>query len=140
MKQTEHYQLNQWEANDKVQRTDFNADNAKIDAALGQMLHFIHGSYIGTGESAKIHYSIGARPKVLIMTCNNYYDALNPTTRLLFAVENMDVRFFSDNNLSTSVSDIAAFDSDGFTLDHSLGNVDLGLNRSGCQIDYWVLY
>ena len=32
--QTEHYQLNQWEAEDKVLRTDFNADNAKIDAAL----------------------------------------------------------------------------------------------------------
>ena len=31
---TQNYQLNQWEALDKVQRTDFNADNAKIDAAL----------------------------------------------------------------------------------------------------------
>ena len=31
---TEHYDLCQWEATDQVQRTDFNADNAKIDAAL----------------------------------------------------------------------------------------------------------
>ena len=31
---TEHYELCQWEATDQVQRTDFNADNAKIDAAL----------------------------------------------------------------------------------------------------------
>ena len=31
---TEHYQLNQWEAEDKVLRTDFNADNLKIDGAL----------------------------------------------------------------------------------------------------------
>ena len=31
---TEHYGLNQWEATDKVERLDFNADNAKIDAAL----------------------------------------------------------------------------------------------------------
>ncbi len=31
---TEHYQLNQWEAEDAVRRVDFNADNAKIDAAL----------------------------------------------------------------------------------------------------------
>ena len=29
-----NYQLNQWEPTDQVQRTDFNADNAKIDAAL----------------------------------------------------------------------------------------------------------
>ena len=38
---TEHYDLCQWEATDQVQRTDFNADNAKVDAALdalaGQM-------------------------------------------------------------------------------------------------------
>ena len=31
---TEHYELNQWLATDQVLRTDFNADNAKIDAAL----------------------------------------------------------------------------------------------------------
>ena len=32
--QTPNYQLNQWERSDKVQMEDFNADNAKIDAAL----------------------------------------------------------------------------------------------------------
>jgi len=31
---TPNYNLNQWEADDRVLRTDFNADNAKIDAAL----------------------------------------------------------------------------------------------------------
>ena len=31
---TTNYNLNQWEAADKVLRTEFNADNAKIDAAL----------------------------------------------------------------------------------------------------------
>ena len=34
MEKTRNYQLNQWAAGDKVQRVDFNADNAKIDAAL----------------------------------------------------------------------------------------------------------
>lgn len=34
---TEQYQLNQWEANDLVVRTDFNADNLKIEAALAQL-------------------------------------------------------------------------------------------------------
>ena len=32
--QTTNYQLNQWEPADQVLRTDFNADNAKLDAAL----------------------------------------------------------------------------------------------------------
>ncbi len=31
---TPNYQLSQWERDDKVQMEDFNADNAKIDAAL----------------------------------------------------------------------------------------------------------
>lgn len=32
--QTEHYGLNQWSGDDNFVRTDFNEDNAKIDAAL----------------------------------------------------------------------------------------------------------
>ena len=32
--QTTNYQLNQWEPTDPVLRTDFNADNAKLDTAL----------------------------------------------------------------------------------------------------------
>ena len=35
---TANYQLCQWEPTDQVQRTDFNADNAKIDAALAGKL------------------------------------------------------------------------------------------------------
>lgn len=34
MKQTENYQLNQWEQSDRILMEDFNNDNAKLDAAL----------------------------------------------------------------------------------------------------------
>lgn len=34
MNHTSNYHLNQWEPTDQVRRVDFNADNAKIDAAL----------------------------------------------------------------------------------------------------------
>lgn len=34
MKQTENYHLNQWDLTDRIQMEDFNADNAKLDAAL----------------------------------------------------------------------------------------------------------
>ncbi len=34
MNQTSNYQLNQWQLHDRIQMQDFNADNAKIDAAL----------------------------------------------------------------------------------------------------------
>ena len=47
---TEHYDLCQWEATDQVQRTDFNADNAKIDAALtARNCQIYMTSYMGTG-------------------------------------------------------------------------------------------
>ena len=32
--QTPNYKLNQWEKSDRIQMEDFNADNAKIDAAI----------------------------------------------------------------------------------------------------------
>ena len=38
MQQTSHYQLNQWDAEDRIQRTDFNSDNAKVDAALDLLM------------------------------------------------------------------------------------------------------
>ena len=34
MNQTTHYQLKQWETTDRILMSDFNADNAKLDAAL----------------------------------------------------------------------------------------------------------
>ena len=37
MNATTNYQLSQWEAEDRVLRTDFNADNAKIEAALSSL-------------------------------------------------------------------------------------------------------
>ena len=36
---TTNYQLNQWEPTPQVPRTDFHADNAKIDAALAVLGH-----------------------------------------------------------------------------------------------------
>ena len=36
MNYTQNYQLNQWEASDRVLREDFNSDNRKIDAAIAE--------------------------------------------------------------------------------------------------------
>ena len=51
MTKTEHYQLNQWDATDQVKRTDFNEDNAKIEAALA-------GLESGKAESASVNAAI----------------------------------------------------------------------------------
>lgn len=34
LQQTSNYQLSQWDAEDRIQRADFNSDNAKVDTAL----------------------------------------------------------------------------------------------------------
>ena len=49
---TEHYELNQWLATDQVLRTDFNADNAKIHAALAALTS---GKADTTGLDALCH-------------------------------------------------------------------------------------
>ncbi len=63
---TQHYALNQWARNDQILMDDFNADNAKLDAALqaeanartaletalgsgGNNCRIATGSYVGTG-------------------------------------------------------------------------------------------
>ena len=50
---TTNYQLCQWEATDKVSRTDFNEDNQKIDAAIASRgnCKIKMGSYVGTGTA-----------------------------------------------------------------------------------------
>ena len=56
MNKTPNYQLNQWDKSDRIQMEDFNADNAKIEAALASqsqaisgMLKVASGTYVGTG-------------------------------------------------------------------------------------------
>lgn len=51
--QTSNYGLSQWEATDQVQRTEFNADNAKIDAALAKTCQPYIISYTGDGNQTR---------------------------------------------------------------------------------------
>ncbi len=59
MEHTGNFQLSQWESTDRIQRQDFNADNAKIDAALAAHAaaitrrgncRLVTFTYTGTGE------------------------------------------------------------------------------------------
>ena len=61
---TTNYNLCQWEATDQVLRTDFNEDNAKIDAALATIPQIAIGTYIGNG-SASQKISLSFTPKAV---------------------------------------------------------------------------
>ena len=71
---TTNYNLNQWEATDKVLRTEFNEDNAKIDAALKS-----HDD-----ELAELEAAIGAKGncKIVVTTYQGTgeYGENNPST------------------------------------------------------------
>ena len=67
---TPNFNLCQWEADDKVLRSDFNADNQKIDAALAAAPKITLGTYTGDGnygsQSAKT-LTFSFQPKLLCL-------------------------------------------------------------------------
>ena len=92
MKRTTNYNLCQWEETDRVRRTDFNEDNAKIDAAVkavdgrvdgleaskadktalaaveGKISRIVTGTYAGTGGSSGVRrISLPGRPKLVLI-------------------------------------------------------------------------
>ena len=73
MTTTSNYQLNQWSATDQVKRTDFNADNQKIDAALATIPKVAMGSYVGNGgkgSTQKNTLTFSFPPKLLVIVGN----------------------------------------------------------------------
>ena len=80
---TANLQLNQWVGTDPVLMSDFNADNAKIDAAvkaandaIAALPHIATGSYTGNGNvgsSKKNSLNFSFSPKlVIIMGASSY--------------------------------------------------------------------
>lgn len=72
--QTTNYDLNQWLSTDQVLRTDFNADNAKIDAALAALSQLVTGTYEGDGTAERF-ISLGFTPKALLVFRQEGYPA-----------------------------------------------------------------
>ena len=83
--QTPNYQLSQWERSDKVQMEDFNADNAKIDAALkaeADARTALAGTVSSQGSTLSSHGSSLAR----LGNCQLYttaYDGAGGTSKSL---------------------------------------------------------
>ena len=93
---TTNYDLNQWEASDKVLRTEFNTDNAKIDAALkanadaiaaeaaglaaltatAGTLRFDSFSYVGNGNDTQNQRTFPHKPVMFIIMAANDYGLL----------------------------------------------------------------
>ena len=78
MQKTTNYNLNQWEAGDRVTRADFNADNAAVDAALKAVadaasaggLKLVTGTYTGDGAASQT-IALGIAPKAAYVCAHN---------------------------------------------------------------------
>ena len=66
MTKTTNYQLNQWAKSDRVLMDDFNSDNQKIDAALGEKCSVVFGTYTGDGAASKFVALPGAAKAVCV--------------------------------------------------------------------------
>lgn len=84
MEQTMNYQLSQWDAEDRILREDFNADNAKIEAALSLVAEqaalvthcgncqLFYGTYTGKGSGATT-LSFEKKPLMVIIMGDNIW-------------------------------------------------------------------
>lgn len=115
---TMNYQLNQWEADDSFLRTDFNEDNAKIDAALkahdtalGQKAdsssvtaslnalnttvsakcQVVFGSYTGDGTASRT-IALGFRPKGVFLVEKGGWMDVNGDSYGGLAADGMDAK------------------------------------------------
>ena len=78
MQHTSAFQLNQWEEDDPILRSDFNSDNLKIADALANCgnCRIAIGSYVGTGTSGSANpckISLGFRPYVIMLDTATHY-------------------------------------------------------------------
>lgn len=64
---TENYRLNQWVNTDYVMMSDFNSDNAAIDAALSGKANIAVGNYIGNDTASPVSLSFDFAPSVVIV-------------------------------------------------------------------------
>ena len=139
--QTSNYGLNQWEATDQVLRTDFNADNAKIDAALKgladkdtaleamvsaatgaagncEMEFFTYNGSGDYGEENKTVINFSVRPEFFIVS-GYRYALIGQGGRS----DTVMVNGYSGDDIKVSWS--------GAKMSFYAGNADAQLNRSG---------
>ena len=144
MTKTTNYQLNQWAKSDRVMMDDFNADNAKIDAALKANAdaiaetaaacgncRIVYGSYVGNGQYGS------SNPKTLTFDGTPLFVALSGRYHF-FAVKGCS---FVQTLSSPSLADLSlplTWDDRSVSW-YSTENADKQQNLSGTDYFYIAL-
>ena len=139
MTQTELCGLPQFEADDPVQRTDFNGAFSAIDAALGARAKIASGSYVGTGALGASHpntLTFPFAPKAVLVMGDWYYAIFLSGNELGFAGSGSHVfarenAAWSGNSLSWYARSVRNLLLEGADL-----SADEQLNKSGVTYRY----
>ena len=102
-KHTERFGLCQWEAEDQVLRSDFNADNAKVEAALALCPRIAVGSYEGTGTYGQANpnsLTFDFAPKLVVITRNAVGSSGQGTVLVGGQTKSSGIGHSSSNSLS----------------------------------------
>ena len=105
MTKTENYGLNQWNAADRVLMSDFNEDNAKIDAALDSLavaistcgnMHMEIGTYTGTGlygsSSKSTSIKLSQKPLLMFIAGGGYISIAAEGSNKAFSASDSSIR------------------------------------------------
>lgn len=100
--QTTNYGLNQWAAEDKVLRKEFNEDNAKVDMFLEMLAakHFIIGTYVGDGTSERL-VVLPFTPQILVISGTKKGGSTNYGL-LTFVFDSYSHQFMGSSSSATS--------------------------------------
>jgi len=148
---TENFDLNQWVGTDPVLMEDFNADNAKIDAALAQLksgqLRVATGSYVGKelyGESSPNVLNFDFKPLFMAVKMN-HNTPINPSAvaaYFVYGVTTCDtVTFNNSGSVSEKPLTVVWGDNSitwwyGGNADNAYYGSNLQLNSSGVSYYY----
>ena len=130
MNHTTNYQLSQWESTDRILMSDFNSDNAKLDAALGTLAQTRNCrvetvSYSGDGQSSRT-FTFSGKP--VMITAMGYFN-------WACAVRGSSVAgsvYLSDVASSGSTSKLtASWGSNSVTITSPRSDASAICNRSG---------
>ena len=149
MEHTSNYNLSQWAGEDRILREDFNADNAKIEAAIlganeaaaaatASGLKIIYGSFSGDGTTGFRTYDMGVKPKILIARTDNSIGGSVYQTGIIIT-EIMSLSFDSSGGASMNGPGVTAgLTETGFKIKNSNAPA-VGLNASGSTLTYMAL-
>ena len=132
MEYTQNYQLPLWDKEDSVLRTDFNGNNQKIDAALGELTGAVKiavGSYVGD-DAADRYIALEQTPKAVILFTRYILPSGSNLSYVVFITSTFAASISSSVNLSAS----AALEGNGFRISSNV------LNITGETNHYIVFY